>query len=98
MTQTEATELIKSFVSQNPTVTGVKNSADLKLTLSYSDTGFWDNATYWNVRSANQFIDTIEVLNTQIMFEINIPGPVYYIINVDVMTGEIISEQPTIIS
>jgi len=181
LTQTEATELIKSFVSQNPTITGVKNSADLKLTLSYSDTGFWDNSTYWNVRSANQFIDTIEVLNTQIMFEIknrelrscvgnwyptiyipgkfnldrdqakssllnkvvwhstiagvpysatittaslaasttrlvvvpytinnqielrvtwqiNIPGPVYYLINVDVMTGEIISEQPTIIS
>jgi len=181
LTQAEAIEKAKNFVLQNPAITGVKNTADLKIAMSYSDTGYWDNATYWYGRSANQFIDTIEILNSQIMFQIknrelrscignwypdvyipgkfnvsrdeakasltdkivwhstiagvpysatitkaslaastthlvifpntfnnqielrvtwqiDIPGPVYYIIFVDVMTGELISEQPTIIS
>lgn len=181
LTQAEAIEKAKNFVSQNPAITGVKNSADLKITMEYSDTGYWDKATYWYGRSVNQFIDTIEILNSQIGFQIknrelrscignwypdvyipnkfnvsrdkakasltgkivwhytiagvpysatittsslaasttrlvifpntfnnqielrvtwqiNIPGPVFYIIFVDVMTGELISEQPTIIS
>jgi len=181
LTQGEAIEMAKKFVSQNPSITGVKNTADLKITMEYSDTGYWDNATYWHGHSADQFIDTIEILNSQIQFQIknrelrscignwypdvyipnkfnvsrdkaksslidkivwhstiagvpysatitnaslaasttrlvifpntfnnqielrvtwqiNIPGPVYYIIYVDVMTGELISEQPTIIS
>ena len=181
LTLAEAIEKVKSFVSQNTTFTGVKNAADLKLTFSYSDTGYWDNATYWFGHSGDQFIDTIEVINSQIGFQIknrelrscvgnwyptvyipgkfnvdrgsaktlllnkvvwhstiagipysatitaaslvastthlvifpitfnnqielrvtwqiNIPGPVYYLIYVDVMTGELISEQPTIFS
>lgn len=39
--------------------------------------------------------DRIEL---RVTWEVNIPGPVFYKIFVDVMTGEIISEVPTIIS
>jgi hypothetical protein len=39
--------------------------------------------------------DRIEL---RIGWQINIPGPVYYIIYVDVMTGDIIGQEPTIIS
>jgi Zn-dependent metalloprotease len=39
--------------------------------------------------------DRIEL---RVTWEINIPGPVFYKIYVDVMTGEIINEEPTIIS
>jgi len=179
--QPEAIVQINNFVSQNPAITGVKSNVDLKLTLSCSDTGYWDNAIYWFGSTGDQYIDTIQVINSQIHFQIknrelrscvgnwyptvyipgkfnidrdaakaslldkvvwhstiagvpysatvtaasltastthlvvfpntfnnqielrvtwqiNIPAPVYYLIFVDVMTGEIISEQPTIIS
>jgi hypothetical protein len=39
--------------------------------------------------------DKIEL---RVTWQVNIPAPVYYIIRVDVMTGEIISQEPTIIS
>ena len=37
-------------------------------------------------------------IELRVTWQINIPGPVYYLILVDVMTGEIISGQPTIVS
>jgi hypothetical protein len=180
-TQAEATEIVKNFVSQNSIYTGVKNPDNLSLSEIFLSTPYWDAATCWVLKSSNQFIDTIEVINSQIIFQlkshevvycagnwypnvyipgkfnitrenakssllnkivwhstiagvpyseqvaaeslaastvrlvvfpvttdnkielrvtwqINIPNPVYYIIRVDVMTGEIISQEPTIIS
>ncbi|HEY3390879.1 MAG TPA: hypothetical protein VGK38_14975 [Prolixibacteraceae bacterium] len=181
-TQPEAIETVKSFVSLNPACTGVENASDLTFTQIFSSTPYWDGASSMVLKSANQRIDTIEVINSQIIFQlksrelvycmgnwfpkvyipnkfnidredakssllnkvvwhstiagvpysatitaaslaasttrlvvfpysktadnielrvtwqINIPGPVYYLIFVDVMTGEIIGEQPTIIS
>ena len=41
---------------------------------------------------------TDDKIELRVTWQINIPGPVYYIIRVDVMTGEIVSEEPTIIS
>ena len=179
--QSEAIEIVKTFVSQNSTSTGVKNAADLTFSEIFSGSPFWDGASSLVLKSANQRIDTVEVINSQIVFQlksrelvtcqgnwyatvyipskfninreyakaslvsyvvwhstiagvpysatittssleasttrlviypltignqielhvtwqINIPGPVYYILNVDVMTGEIVSKQPTIIS
>jgi Zn-dependent metalloprotease len=43
-------------------------------------------------------VETDKKIQLHVTWEINIPAPVYYLIYVDVMTGEIISEQPTIIS
>jgi hypothetical protein len=37
-------------------------------------------------------------IELRVSWQLNIPGPVFYIIYVDVMTGEVIGEQPTIIS
>ncbi len=180
-TQPEAIEIVKSFVSQNSTYTGVENAANLTFSDIFSSSAYWDGASSLVLKSSNQRIDTIEVINSQIIFhlksrelvycmgnwfpkvyipdkfninreaakssllnkvvwhstiagvpysakitteslsasttrlvvfpytidnkielhvtwQVNIPAPVYYLINVDVMTGEIISEQPTIIS
>jgi hypothetical protein len=181
LTQPEAIAIVSNFASANSAATGVNNAADLKFSSINTDSGYYDGATYWYFRTANQRIDTIEVMYSQIIFhvknreihyctgnwypevyiprrfnidrdkakssllnyvvwhstiagvpysatvsaaslaagttmlvvfpvitddkielrvtwQINIPGPVYYLIFVDVMTGEIIGEQPTIIS
>lgn len=37
-------------------------------------------------------------IELRVTWEINIPTPVYYKIYIDVMTGEIIAKEPTIIS
>ncbi len=180
-TQPEAIEIVKSFVSQNSAGTGIKNPAAITFSDVFSSSPYWDGASSLVLKTANQRIDTIEVLYTQIIFhlksrelvycagnwypnvyipnkfivdrdqakeslidkivwhstiagipysatitaaslaacttrlvifpytvnnqiqlrvtwQINIPGPVYYIIFVDVMTGELINELPTIIS
>jgi len=180
-TQPEAIEIVKSFVSQNSAFTGIKNLAAITFSDVFSSSPYWDGASSLVLKTANQRIDTIEVLYTQIIFhlksrelvycagnwfpnvyipnkfnismenaktsllnkvvwhstiagvpysatitaaslaastthlvvypntvdnqielrvtwQINIPGPVYYIIFVDVMTGELINELPTIIS
>lgn len=43
-------------------------------------------------------VETEDKIQLHVIWAINIPAPVYYLIYVDVMTGEIIGEQPTIIS
>ena len=180
LTESEAIAKVKDFVSKNPDFTGVKNADDLTFARINSSTGYWDGATYWHLKTSNQIVNNVEVLYSQISFnvknkelhtcignwfpeiyipanfnitqdkakalllnmvvshytiagqeytvkisssdlknsttsvvvipvededkielrvtwQINIPA-VHYIIYVDVMTGEIISKQPTIIS
>lgn len=181
LTQSEAIAIANDFVSVNSAATGVKNPADLKFSSINTDSGYGDGATYWYFRTTNQHIDTIEVMYSQILFniknhklvycvgnwypnvyipanfnvsadmakssllnkivghttiagvpysatissaslgastthlvvlplitdtkielrvtwQINIPAPVYYIMYVDVMTGELIGQEETIIS
>jgi hypothetical protein len=181
LTKTEAMEVIKNFSLKNQETTGVTNPSELTYTNAEPLTGFWDGASGWHFRSSNQRINDIEVLYSEIIFnlkngevyyclgnwfkdvyipakfnisldkaksslenktvshstiagqiydikitsldlnssivrtvilpitynekielrvawEINIPGPVYYLLYVDVMTGEIIGKVPTIIS
>jgi len=181
LTQSEAIAIIKNFVSQNAAFTGVNNPNKLTFTQISSSSGYYDGATFWNIRSSFQKINSLDVLSTQIRFliknreiiycignwypnvylpkkinisqdkaksvllnkvvthtgiagqkwyvtisvadlnkstikllvipittddrielhiawQVNIPGPVHYKIYVDVMTGKILSEQPTIIS
>jgi len=180
LTESEAIDLVKNFVSGNRSETGVENPGDLKFTQISSSSGY--NGTIgWSLKSSYQKVDTIEVLYSEIIFHItnrevtfcignwfpdiyiprnfnfnqnkaktllinkvvshytiagqayyvtistsdldnstiglkilpittddkielrvgwliNIPGPVYYKIYIDVMTGEIIGQEPTIIS
>jgi hypothetical protein len=180
LTKSEATEIVKSFVSNNSSTTGVKNPDELTFYQVSTTTGY-GRAIGWHFKTVNQKIDTIEVMYTMILihltngvvtscygnwfpeiyipakfnfsqakavsdlegkvvshytfvgaeytvsiskadlgkssvslkvlpietedkielrvcWQINIPGPVYYKIYVDVMTGAIIGQEPTIIS
>ena len=181
LTQTEAIQLVRNFVAVNPGYTGVKNPDDLMFANISSTSLYQDGSISWSIRSTNQKIDSLEVLNSEIVFTIkrreliicsgnwfpniyvpakanfsqdkakslllnkvvshltfgsqkydvtissadlnkstirlvvipintgdrielrlawhfNIPGPVYYQMCIDIMTGEIIDQQPTIIS
>lgn len=180
ITQSEATEIVRTFVSNNSAETGVKNSNDLTFYQVSTTTGY-GGSIGWHFKVANQKVDTIEVLNSmfiihltngvvtscsgnwfpeifipeefnvsqtkaknnligkvvshytwggseytvpisktnivnstiglkvvpienedkielRVCWQINIPGPVYYMFTVDVMTGKIIGQAPTIIS
>jgi Zn-dependent metalloprotease len=180
ISKSEAIDIVKTFVSLNGDVTGVKNPQDLAFSQTSTTTGY-GGAIGWHFRTANQKVDTIEVLYSEILihltnsavtlcygnwypgifipyefnvsqtkavaslngkvvshylfggteyhvtisqadldnstiglkilpiekedkielrvcWQINIPVPVYYIMYVDVMTGEIIGQEPTIIS
>jgi len=180
ITQSEATELVRNFVSNNSSETGVKDPNDLSFYRVKTYTGS-DGAIRWSFISSNQKIDTIEVLHTELLiyltnkevsmcignwyheifiptefnvnqtkakadligkvvthyrfegpkytvtiseadlvesitglkvlpiksediielrvcWQINFPGPVYYNIYVDVMTGNIVGQEPTIFS
>jgi hypothetical protein len=180
LTQSEAIEIIKNFVSKNIPETGVENPNDLTFS-QISRSSEYGGAVGWSFKTSYQKVDTIEVMYSVIIFhitnrevtfcvgnwfpdiyiprkfnisqnnaktyligkvvshitfvgekyyvtiskadidksttslkilpittedktelrvswQINIPRPVYYIIHVDVMTGEIIGQEPTIIS
>ena len=180
LSESEVTEIVKNFVSNNSSVTGVKNSNDLNFYQVSTTTGF-GGSIGWHFKTVNQKVDTIEILYSMILFhltngvvtscygnwfpeifvpsefnisqtkakadligkvvshytlggteysvtisktdlanskiglkvlpkededkielqvcwQINIPEPVYYIIYVDVMTGKIVGQEPTIIS
>lgn len=179
-TQSEAIEIIKYFVSNNSSETGIKNPSDLTFPKMSFSTGF-NNSLKWYCTGSSQKIDTIEVLYSNIIFhvtnkeiswcvgnwypeifvpsefnisqtkaksilnkkevyhstiagdkysvkitqkdleeskvrlkiypnlendkiqlrvcwEINIPGPVYHRMYVDVITGDVVGQVPTIIS
>jgi hypothetical protein len=180
LSESEVIEIVKNFVSNNSSVTGVKNSNDLNFYQVSTTTGF-GGSTGWHFKTVNQIVDTIEVLYSMILFhltngvvtscygnwfpeifipsefnvsqtkakadligkvvshctiggteysvtisetdlansktglkvlptenedktvlqvcwQINIPGPVGYIIYVDVMTGKIVGQEPTQLS
>ena len=66
--QSQAIEIVKTFVSQNSTSTGVKNATDLAFSDIFSSSSYWDGASCLVLKSSNQRIDTIEVINSQIIF------------------------------
>jgi hypothetical protein len=43
-------------------------------------------------------IRTGETTELRLAWQVNIPSPVFYLIYVDAMTGQIIKQEPTIIS
>jgi len=78
LTRAEAIALVKKFVSENPSTTGVRNADNLNLTASGSRSGY-DNAMYWTVSAANQKVGMVDVLYTGIRFIIK-NDKIYYCI------------------
>jgi hypothetical protein len=66
ITQSEATDIVRNFVSNNSTETGVINSNDLDFYKVRTYTGS-DGAIRWHFISSNQKIDTVEILQTKFL-------------------------------
>ena len=181
LTEAEAREIIHTFVSNNPSATGVKHPEEFQLERLRTSPANPDGTIQWTARSVNQMFDTLEVLDSKMYFwiknrelvsaennwfpeiyvhaefkvdlekassflvgrvvshytiagvewkvtissedvnastsalkvlpirsedriellvvwELNIPGPVHYIMYVDVMKGAIVRQAPTIVS
>jgi len=75
--RSEAIEIAKEFLVRNSDFTGIKNGDKVDLRNVEVMNGFWDGNKGWHLNTADQRIDTIEVLNTSIL--VNIRGKeVYY--------------------
>ena len=70
LTENEAIELVRAFVSLNPSTTGVKSINNLIIEKIWRGSAYSDGSIPWQVRSSNQMADTIEVLDTKIYFRI----------------------------
>jgi hypothetical protein len=62
----EAIDLARKFISENPSETGVKNANKIDFPNPSTSTSF-SGAVLWYLRSLNQKVDTIEVLNSSII-------------------------------
>jgi hypothetical protein len=69
LTRSEAIEVVKSFVSKNRAETGIINQDDLGF-YSIPSGSQYGGATGWHLKSFTQRYDTIEVINTVIIFHI----------------------------
>jgi len=70
LTENEAVDLVRAFVSLNPSATGVRNLSDFLIEKIWSRSGYYDGSISWIAKSSNQMVDTIEVLESQIHFNI----------------------------
>jgi hypothetical protein len=66
ITQSEASDIVRNFVSNNSSETAVKNPNDLNFYKVRTYTGS-DGAIRWHFITSNQKIDTVEVLNTKFL-------------------------------
>lgn len=71
LTEAEAEEIIRNFVSHNPAPTGVMHPEDFRLERIWKRPAHSDGSTSWIVKSSNQYVDTMEVLASQIYFHIS---------------------------
>ncbi len=69
LTSKEAIEAVKSFVARNKSETGINNPEDIKFYSISSETQS-GGATGWHLKSFNQRVGTVEVVNTEIIFHI----------------------------
>ena len=77
VTESEAIEIAKKFLVRNSEFTGIKNTGSIDFNRVNRLKGFWDGNSGWHLLTANQSIDSIEVLSTSIL--INLRGKeVYY--------------------
>ncbi len=70
LTQSEAVEVVKNFVSKNSIYTGILNPDELNFSKLSFNSDNYDGSTSWTIKSLAQRYDTLEVLNTTIIFRI----------------------------
>jgi hypothetical protein len=78
VSESEAIEIAKEFLSRNSVFTGIENAGAIvyrSIEMTYKR--FWDGNRGWHLHTAHQLIDTIEVLNTYIHIDIR-GKAVYY--------------------
>ncbi len=68
-TKTEAIEILKNFISNNSSETGVSNPSNITFSQESTSTGF-NGSIGWYFKTDNQKIDTIEILNSTIIFHV----------------------------
>ncbi len=68
LSEMEADALIRNFISINQSCVGVNNINEI--TYSRLDSSHNSSNTFWDINTPNQRIDTIEVLDTKIVFKI----------------------------
>jgi hypothetical protein len=69
ISESQATDIILEFVSKNSAETGINDPDELDFYSSSDDKGY-DGSDLWHFRSENQIIDTIEVLQSSILFHL----------------------------
>jgi hypothetical protein len=67
VSESEAKSIIKEFVLNNGSETGVDNLENLNFSRSNKETGY-AGSILWYIRSQNQIVDDIEILNSNIIF------------------------------
>ena len=70
LTEAEAREIIHTFVSDNPSATGVKHPEAFQLEWLRQTPAYPDGTIQWTARSAHQMFDTLEVLDSKMYFSI----------------------------
>jgi len=70
LSEAEAREIIHTFVSHNPSATGVKHPEEFQPEWLRQTPAYPDGTIQWTVRSANQVFDTLEVLDSKMYFSI----------------------------
>jgi len=68
--ESEAVDLIKTFVSLNPSATGIEDLDEFSLSDIKSTSDSYDGSIMWFAKTPNQTWDTIEVLDTRMLFRI----------------------------
>lgn len=67
--KSEAIEIVNNFISNNETETGIGDPLTITFAQESTTTGF-DGAVGWFFKTNNQKVDTIEILNSMIVFHI----------------------------
>ncbi len=79
-TKSEAIRIVKSFVSENSTETGVRNLHDLTFYQVSSYLGH-DGVRIWTLRASDQKVGDVEVMFSTILFNVKYGGVTYCIGN-----------------
>jgi hypothetical protein len=69
ISESEAIDIIRDFISENTSETGVNSPDKLGFYSSSNDTGY-NGSILWHFKSENQTIDTIEVMYSMILFHL----------------------------
>ena len=88
LTEAEALDLIRTFVTSHPSASGVKHPGDFQIEKIRSTPAYPDGTIQWIANSSNQRVDTLEVLDSKIYFSIKnrelvsvgkalVPGNIY---------------------